>query len=85
MLVILVEGLLRVALEEPSASILLLAAQTRAPAHLVLQRWRLGLEALCVKLTIRWIARLAIPASTSAAPLALACKAAALVSYVVLF
>ena len=37
-----------------------------------------------MKLTIRWIAQLAIPASTSAAPLALVCKAA-LVSYVVLF
>ena len=82
MLVTLVVGMLRVALVEPS--IILLAAPTRATAHLVLQRWRLALEALCVKLTIRWIARLAIPASTSAAPQALACKAA-LVSYVVLF
>ena len=82
MLVILVAGLPRVALVEPS--ILLLAAPTRAPAHLVLQRWRLALEALCVKLTIRWIARLAIPALTSAAPQALTCKAA-MVSYVVLF
>ena len=78
MLVTLVVGMPRVALVEPS--ILLLAAPTRAPAHLVLQRWRLALEALCVKLTIRWIARLAIPASTAAALLALACKAA-LVSF----
>ena len=82
MLATLVVGMPRVALVEPS--ILLLAAPTRAPAHLVMQRWRLALEALCVKLTIRLIARLAIPASTSAAPQALACKAA-LVSYVVLF
>ena len=82
MLVILVVELLRAALVEPS--ILLLAAPTRAPAHLVLQRWRLALEALCVNLTMGWIARLAIPASTSAALLALACNTA-LVSYVVLF
>ena len=82
MLVILVAELLRAALVEPST--LLLASPTRAPAHLVMQRWRLALEALCVKLTMRWIARLAIMASTSAAPQALACKAA-MVSYVVLF
>ena len=82
MLVILVVELLRAALVEPS--ILLLAAPTRAPAHLVLQQWRLALEALCVKLTIRWIALLVVLASPSAALLALACKAA-LVSYVVLF
>ena len=82
MLATLVVGMPRVALVEPS--ILFLAAPTRAPAHLVMQRWQLALEALCVKLTIRLIARLAIPASTSAAPPALTCKAA-MVSYVVLF